>query len=95
MLQYSLTLAVDAPSCASITSIPTGRFDGGQSFQIKIGHRLQSLRRRAAVQAGGEPVQPGYVFFLECEQFGHGSAPPLRAGTPVDGSADADDRRAR
>ncbi len=88
-----MTLAIDAPSCASITSIPTRRFDGGQSFQIKIGHRLQSPRRHAAVQTGGEPVQPGDVLFLECEQFGYGSTPPLWAGTPVDGSANADDQR--
>ncbi len=53
------------------------RFDGDQSFQIKISYRLQSLRCRAAVQAGGEPIQPGNVVCLEPEEFGHGITPPL------------------
>jgi hypothetical protein len=78
---------------ASITTIPTRRLNGGQSVQIKIGHRLQGLGRRAAVQAGGEPIQPGNVLRLEPQEFGHGIVPPLWARAPVSHLPMKDNRR--
>jgi len=80
------------PSCASITPVSARWFDGGQGFQINIDHRLQSLRRCAALQAGREPIQPGNVLCLQCEQLRDGIAPPPWAGTPIDCSANGDDR---